>query len=974
MRRLKAQRVLEKKMNKYFACITWLPLMAAPLGLAIQPVEAASIAQPARVAVFAQAGFPFYNVSPQVSPQAIVADLRAAGVRADLLDGTALSSAARLNSRSYSALVLPYGNTYPQPAFANLRAFHRAGGSLILSGVPFTHPVARLGAQGWEPNHGWSASTRVVSQAHSGQNAVQLSGVEADWVGVASERHPVQAGQRVDVSAWSQNLSGQDAGKDWLYVRFYGLGGSFISQDGARIPLDASWQKVTANLVAPENTVEFDISPQLRSVGRVVRLDDVAASVEGRPVALANAGFEAPSSDWSDTGHSEGASMFGPQGIGVGSFQDQPPAEVSIAPGDLLGLKALGRAWPRDPDLQVLDVAGLPKNVQVKPILLEGQKPTAALLIHRGGPFKGAVDAWTNHPNTGDLSAYDTEQILARAAIAALIEKGALPASRRARAFAALLLQPRPKMYANIKLPIVPRPYSTFQPKMPPPARHLHVADIRSMTPEQQLLLTSLQGIVNRTQPRIYLISGDTDRFWLQQMQNQGSTDRPIEVADPLSLVATFRSSVKGAVVPDPRVYISPNIAATIAGLDHLVVATPALAAQLGLPIKSDLRGRFQDDASALRYVRTTLMPRLNPYLSICLDPPLLGNGSLDQIIAAKGLAFWITGPKQQNKPGADMNAELAEIKEIFARQPLNSVVRGFWWHGEGNGLDESAGVSLGSRFGKVTIVSDYVRNLSVLSGVPKSSLKQKPQQPTPQLDPSKVYIAFTMSDGDNISTWFGYFRKYFDDPLHGSFPVGWGMAPGLLDVAPTIAQWYYNHSTPQDEFLCDVSGAAYIYSPDWATALNDRSAALRSFYDWTQRSMERMDMKTVRLMNVRTEDIPQVGALLPRVPFLMPDYGWSGPKTYPEFTYTLPTGQPVFRAALEGQGQGPQEKADRLRRRAGSARPAFLNAFVWNWGSSLSDLKQMLDILGPEYVAVTPSQLNALYRQARAREQKLRP
>ena len=954
-------------MNTHFARLACLPLLAVPLALAAQPVGAAAVSAP-RVAVFAQAGFPFYNVSPLVSPRSIAADLRAAGVRADLLDTAALASAARLNSRSYAALVLPYGNTYPQTAFANLRAFHRGGGSLILSAVPFTHPVARLGASNWTPNHAWSASTRLVAQAHAGKAAVQLSGVADDWVGVASERHPVQAGQSVGVSAWAHNLSGADAGKDWLYIRFYGPGDSFISQDGVCLPLGAQWQQATASLAAPAGSVEFDISPQLRSVGRVVRLDDVSVSVEGKPVALGNGGFEKPGSEWSDTGHSEGAALFGPQGIGVGGFADQPTADVSVAPGDLLGLKALGRLWPRDPDLQVLDAASLPKNVQVKPILLEGRKPSAALLIHRGGPFKGAVDAWTNHPATGDFNAFDTEQLLARAAIAALIEKGALPASRRASAFAALLKQPRPRVFADITLPVVPRAYSTFEPKMPPPARHLRVADIRALPPEQQLLLTSLQGIVNRTQPRIYLISGDTDRFWLQQMQAQGSTDEPIEVADALSLVQTFRASIKGAVVPDPKVYLSPSIAASIAGLDDLVVATPALAAQLKLPIKADLRGRFKNDAAALRYARVTLLPRLNPYLSICLDPPMLGNGCMDQIIAARGLAFWITGPKQQDKPGADMSAELGELKEIFARQPLNSIVRGFWWHGEGNGLDESAGVSLGSRFGKVTVVSDYVHNFSVLSGVPRASLKQKPQPAAPQLDSSKVYIAFTMSDGDNLSTWPGFFRKYFEDPLHGSFPVGWGMAPGLLDCAPTIAQWFYEHAAPSDEFICDVSGAAYIYPPDWGTALHDRPAALRSFYDWTQRSMARLDMKTVRLMNVRTEDIPQVGALLPKVPFLMPDYGWSGPRKYSEFSYTLPTGQPVFRAALEGQGQGPQEKANRLRRRAGTARPAFLNAFIWNWGSSLSDLKQMLDILGPEYVAVTPSQLNALYRQAQAR------
>jgi hypothetical protein len=55
------------------------------------------------------------------------------------------------------------------------------------------------------------------------------------------------------------------------------------------------------------------------------------------------------------------------------------------------------------------------------------------------------------------------------------------------------------------------------------------------------------------------------------------------------------------------------------------------------------------------------------------------------------------------------------------------------------------------------------------------------------------------------------------------------------------------------------------------------------------------------------------------------------------------------------------------VRGSVGQTRPAFVNAFIWNWGSKLSDLKAMLDLLGPEYVAVTPTQLNALYREAHA-------
>ncbi|MDQ3813157.1 MAG: hypothetical protein M3347_04300 [Armatimonadota bacterium] len=957
-------------MKSCSAFILFLLLWAGSLTLMTTQVLAIPAYKPSRVAVFAQPEFPFYNVSSLISPQAVAANLRAAGVTTDLLDAAALANPARFHAGAYAALVLPYGNTYPQVAFANLRAFHRAGGSLILSGVPFTHPVARLAAEGWTANPDWGTAARVVAQAHTGQAAVELTGPPSDWVGVASQRHPVQPGQKVTVAAWTQNMGGRDRGDDWIYVRFFNAGGDFIKQDGAKITPGTEWHEITATITAPDGAATFDIAPQIRSARRVVRLDDITVSVDGRPVLLANAGFETPGSDWTDLGHSDAPARFGPEGIGVGGFADKPQGPVKIAPGDPLGLKALGRDWPRDSDLQAIDVAALPAGVEVKPILLEGDQPVAALLIHRHTAFKGAVDVWTNHPKTGDLDAYDSEQIMARGAIAALAEKGVLSPTQKQRAFAALARRPRPKVYANLSLPSQPRPYPTFNPRMSPPARHLHIANVGALPYDQRVLLVSLQGIVNRVQPRIYLIFGNDDPFWLEQMQKQGQTDKPIPVANPLSLVETFRAAIKGAVVPDPNVYVSPNIAASIAGLDDLVVATPQLAARLKLPIRRDLRGQFKDNAAALRYARTALLPRLNPYLTICLDPPLLGNGAMDQIIAAKGLAFWITGPKQQNKPGADTRAELDEMKEIFASLPLNCTVRGFWWHGHGYGLDESFGVALGSRFGKVTVVSDHNHNLSVFSGVPTASLQQKPQAPAPRLDPTKVYIAFTMSDGDNLSTWPGYFRGYFEDPLHGTIPVGWGMTPGLLEVAPTMAQWYYDNATPNDEFICDVSGIGYIYPPDWARALRDRDAAFRSFYDWTARSMQRLDMRTIRLMNVRTADIPRVGQLLPTVPFLMPDYGWSGPKSYEEFTYTLPTGQPVFRAALEGQGQSPQEKAERLRRRAGTARPAFLNAFVWNWGSKLRDLQRMLDILGPEYVAVTPSQLNALYRQAQTKRQ----
>ncbi len=913
-----------------------------------------------RVAVFFEPGFPFYNATPFASPRAIAGNLKAIGLDADLLDGAALTDANRFNLAHYDALVLPYGNTFPQPAFRNLQAFHRAGGALVVTGIPFTHPVANASAARWTARPSWGENVRLTDKANSGTRALEIKGMH-EWAGVDSPRLEAKTGDKFHLEAWSQNVAGE-VGKDELYIRFFDAGGEFISQFGPQLSNGATWQKIEADATAPPGTAAYDISLQIRSAKRVVRLDNIQVTINGAKSALANGDFENLGGEWSDLGHSDAAGGNGPNGIEAGGFAGPGKVKLptQIAPGDPLRLKSLGIEWPADTP-QWLNVKSLPQGAKVTPFLIWQGQPLTALIQYPSG----SVTVWTNHPANANPG-FVANQILVRSTIAALAAQKKIASAKAL--FARLDALPQPIRYVNLKLPQPKRPYETFQPKMPEPAAQLYVADVRRLSFDEKLLLSSLQGIVNRKQPRIYLQYGEDDRFWLGEMQKRGQTGAAIEVAKPLDLVEKFRAEIPGVVISDPNVYASPCVAASLSGADSFVIATPQLAAQLKLPIVADLRGKFTDNAAALRYIRTQVFPRLNPYISICLDPSMYDNGSLDQIIAARGAVFWITGHRAQDKPGADTSAELEEIKALFAQMPLHSVVRGFWWHGDGQGIDETPGVSLSSQFGKVTIVSDLTPNFSVFSGVKLQSLKQKPQAAVPTLDKSKIYIAITMSDGDNLVTWRRYFREYFNDPLHGTFPVGWGMGPTLIDVAPTWAQWYFDNATDKDEFICDVSGVGYIYPPDWGAVLSksDREKSERSFYNWTQDYMARMDMKSLRLMNVATEDIARVGRLTPRVPFLMPDYGWRDENKYPELTYTLPTGQPVFRAiSYDGS---PEKMANDIRTRIGNSRPAFTNVFIWNWGSKMKDLKKMLDLLGPDYVAVTPSQLAALYQQSQAK------
>ena len=684
-------------------------------------------------------------------------------------------------------------------------------------------------------------------------------------------------------------------------------------------------------------------------------------------VPFTHAAMELLPGKWQDMGHDSAPALYGPKGIGVGGFRTTMANDIQIAPGDPLNLAALKLDWKQGETGQTLDIATLPPSDRVVPILTAVGEPAAALVIHSQNSYSGAVDVWiiANVGGNEAVQAYGAQQIMARGMLAALAQKGRLTDVQKRHGFQVLDRLPRPQIYADVKLPLPPRPYPTLQPKMPMPARHLYVADVRPLDRDTRLLLFSLQGLVNRTQPRIYLISDNSDSFWLDTMQKQGHTDAPIPVADPLSLLQMFHSAYQGAVVPDPNIYVCPDVAVCVAGADDLLLATPELAARLNLPIKTDLRGKFLDDAAAMRYVRTELLPRLNPYLGAILSPRVLGS-QLDDIIAAKGVCFWVTGPKEAGQSGANMTAETEELEALLTQMPLGAVIRGYPWAGDGSGMGERPGVALFSRFGKMLTASDYVSNYSVMSGIPLPRLAQKPQPPAPTLDRAKVYLALTLSDGDNLSIWRGAARPLFEDPLLGTFPVAFGMGPTLIDVAPPQLEWYYAHMTGNNEFVCDVSGAGYVYPSAWGKALHDQPGVRRRFYhDWTQDYMARTGMKGLRVMEASQSDLAWVGAETPNVAFQMPDYGYLG-EDYAHMTYALPGDQPVFRAG--SFGPEARDLADQVRAHAGTVRPAFVNVFVSFWGANLSKLKETLTLLGPEYVAVTPSQLNTLYREAHPR------
>ncbi|MCE9631550.1 MAG: hypothetical protein K8S94_12655 [Planctomycetia bacterium] len=518
-------------------------------------------------------------------------------------------------------------------------------------------------------------------------------------------------------------------------------------------------------------------------------------------------------------------------------------------------------------------------------------------------------------------------------------------------------------------LPTIDRPRNwgdSFVPKSKPPARTMLAVALAGLSADERIAVTCLQALVAREQPRIFLIRHEPeDRFWMDWHVAKGHVDRFELVAEWPTLFALHRGVIKGVVVPDPELFRGDLIALNVAACDDLIVASPELATKLELPIVHDLRGRFGTYAEGLEWLWTTYRDRLNPHLCDFRSPRLLPFATFDHAFQWRGLMFWLAGTKEDDKPGVDRPAEERVMARILAEMPINGVCFGFPGMGEGEGPGEPPGVALLSRYGKSLVCTNHCGNYSFWSGVAIDQLDQSQQPPAPTLERDKIYIALNVSDGDNQILWPSFYRRYFEHPAFGTFPLAFGMGPAIRELQPAIAQWYYEHAKPTTEFFADVSGAGYMQPDHFGEAFADRDRVWTAFFDATSRLMKPLGMRTIRTVEGNDDSLQRYATALPFCHSLFADMGrYSGREGIAKLTYTLPDGMPVFRAVTSWR-YGKEGFLREIREQVGEQRPAFVNGFVHCWTFAMDDLVKIHADRDPDMIFVTPSQLAALYHTA---------
>jgi hypothetical protein len=344
------------------------------------------------------------------------------------------------------------------------------------------------------------------------------------------------------------------------------------------------------------------------------------------------------------------------------------------------------------------------------------------------------------------------------------------------------------------------------------PFKTLTVANLAAGTDDQQLAATTLEGAYNQLQGtnRLYVVQNPDsttppeDQTWLSEgvlpkgdswsaLQGLGSG----AAGQLAAMLADYGHDIKGAILINPSDPDTINLATTMAGIDDAMVADPSqlpLLQQYGIPVVySFANTTFASPAAAYQWEFTNLFAKTNPADLVILNPADYGV-LRDYIVATKSFVFYLTTD----------SAEEPLMNQIISSRPANTPIMGYI-------ADEQPDVADLSSLGDFLNASDDMDNESDWSAVPSPPDLTQPKPQPVQADKNTIYVAFMVSDGDNAQfVEHHMFEMWVTDPGLSAVPEGWTIAPGLVDYAPSLISWYYQHLPRDSELLSGPSGVGY--------------------------------------------------------------------------------------------------------------------------------------------------------------------
>lgn len=228
------------------------------------------------------------------------------------------------------------------------------------------------------------------------------------------------------------------------------------------------------------------------------------------------------------------------------------------------------------------------------------------------------------------------------------------------------------------------------------------------------------------------------------------------------------------------------------------------------LPVLFDLRGKSNLEAARWVIERYGSRADLNKTLAIVQD----NGGDLnvpawfDYIAATRTLAFFLrtaeTGPEK------DLYQDLLVGPDPKnPRFPYGTLMIG----GVENQKD---GIQLLERMG-YNPTYGHLPNASVTSALETDPAQFRPAAKRAPLtiDPNGAYIAYNEADGDALDFTLTMFKHLLRDPAAGQAPLGFRVNPLLIDLFPTLFEWFTKCHPHNTDLVMSMNDASSPYTPE---------------------------------------------------------------------------------------------------------------------------------------------------------------
>jgi hypothetical protein len=400
---------------------------------------------------------------------------------------------------------------------------------------------------------------------------------------------------------------------------------------------------------------------------------------------------------------------------------------------------------------------------------------------------------------------------------------------------------------------------------------------------DEAMVVSCLQGIINRKGPLVYVVSrGNPDtEYWLKKFTSNGRWLQGAK-ADTLNgldeLFDLAKNEIKGAVIWDPAVPATLNVATTIAGVENGVVFSPEFAIKYSdkwnLKVLKDLRGMFTGSLTgsakndAYRWAISNYLSKGLCYyhrVFLCEDAfTARRNGDIGYVVNRdwaiyKGSFVYDLSPWGDEQPlddpgqvtGTDLETYkimLSEILHQTAGKEMTEIAGFFAFSKYSNMPDHKSthepvpteweSVYLMSPYNCYqNTVTSYCFNQSFHSQAPIGPLKQHRPAVTKKLE-NKTYICILMADYDSATPLYEFLWKFWDDKNRGKMPFLWGLNPNLVETYPDIIEYLYSTLSDNDYFGSDASAAGYMNPnrilPEYIPLFIDHNKKYFSLLDMT--------------------------------------------------------------------------------------------------------------------------------------------